>query len=601
MTSSLRLITLFAIIAVGRGQVHHDGQRNTNENNNRSAVFLPAETQAGKRRNSNKRDTHLVRTNRILSELDQEHYRDPKSLAEMEKLLHEASVKTSPVSRALLNELVHPNGNLSHNKDPAEDVPTDRNTNNSSPRLRGPTKQHNHRRTTITTKKKCDGTKKIVQCKDGVVEEDCKQALVDEGVEVVSDMPHTSFFAICVDSQEEVDLVAKLTNVEGVEDDPPRTLSYVPGSDVERDLQQRGAQQLVPYGIDLVNAREFWGQYGAQGEGVTVCIIDTGLSISHEDITKGDYSGDEDGEFETWDEDPTNHGTHVAGTIMASDNNVGVVGVAPGVSLYIVRVFNEIGEYTASDLVNAMNACADGGANIINMSLGGPIQIAAEQITVRALKEKGILIVAASGNGAQTRNFVEYPASFDEVISVGAVDKNVEMADFSTFNPAIDIVGPGVDVLSTSSASDKSYKLSSGTSMATPHIVAVAALLWSQFPNSSAGKIRDALEKSARDLGACGKDRVFGHGMVDVMAAARYLESNATAPELDSCVNVSVSLVTDVWGDETRFRITPENDNDNILYRGGPYASGRQRKYTDDIQLPEGCYDLIWLDEFGDG
>jgi subtilisin family serine protease len=552
----------------------------------------------------NKRDHFtLVKTNRLLSEVNQEDYRDPKSLVELEKLLNEANSKTVkneerqsslPASRSRLSEL-HRTGSYQQSATEASAT-----KNNNSPRLGGPAKQPSSHRRASTT---CAGMKKIVQCKDGVPEEDCKSTLVDQGIEVVSDMPKTPYFSICAYSQEEVDLVAELTSVEDVEDDPPRTLSYVRGSEkLVRQLQFN--EQVVPYGVDLVKAREFWGEYRAQGEGVTVCVIDTGLLSSHEDVREGDLSGSKDKDFETWDEDPNSHGTHVTGTIMANDNNIGIVGVAPGASVFVVRVFNEVGDFTASNLIVAMMACEEAGAKIISMSLGGTVNNAAERAAVTRLQDSGILIVAASGNSATGPNMIEYPASYDATMSVGAVGEDAQMAVFSSHNSALDITGPGVDILSLSSFTDAAYSLKSGTSMATPHIAAVAALLWSHFPEASVMDIRTALQETAQDYGACGKDPVFGHGMVDVMAAALYLDNggvNSTAPELDGCVGVSVSLLTDDWGEETTYRITSENNTQDILYRGGPYVTGQRVTYTEDIQLPDGCYQLIWLDSYGDG
>lgn len=157
-------------------------------------------------------------------------------------------------------------------------------------------RQGSHRVTMEVLKTKpvaCPGLKKIVQCKDNVPEDTCKEDLTQAGVQVLSDMPETPFFSICVDSEADAAIVAELTDVEGVEDDPPRTLSVVEGSTVERHLQ--AFQQVIPYGIDLVKAREFWQQYnGNRGAGKKVCVIDTGLRASHEDMQGGDISGSDD-------------------------------------------------------------------------------------------------------------------------------------------------------------------------------------------------------------------------------------------------------------------------------------------------------------------
>jgi len=146
------------------------------------------------------------------------------------------------------------------------------------------------RRETLQKAPRCAGIRKIVQCKDSVPEEVCKAQLVQAGVQILSDMPKTVYFAICIDTEAEVALVARLTDVEGVEDDPPRTLSVIKGSFVKRDLQW--SEQVTPYGVNLVKAPEFWSRYnGNQGAGVKVCIIDTGLQVTHEDIRDASASG----------------------------------------------------------------------------------------------------------------------------------------------------------------------------------------------------------------------------------------------------------------------------------------------------------------------
>jgi hypothetical protein len=136
----------------------------------------------------------------------------------------------------------------------------------------------------------CSGTRKIVHCKDDVPESVCKEDLIKSGVQVLLDMPKTVFFAVCVDSEADAAIVAALTSVEGIEDDPVRTLSVVEGSMAKRELQV--CEQVTPYGIDMVRAPEFWNTYnGTQGAGVIVCVIDSGLDLSHEDIRDGDVSG----------------------------------------------------------------------------------------------------------------------------------------------------------------------------------------------------------------------------------------------------------------------------------------------------------------------
>jgi hypothetical protein len=150
--------------------------------------------------------------------------------------------------------------------------------------------RQNVQRMTIEQEVPCVGMRKIVQCKDTVTEEACKAALDRAGVQVVLDVPDTLFYAICVDSEAEATKVANMGKVEAVENDPPRRLSVVEGSMVERHLQ--ASQQVTPYGIKLVRAPEFWSQYnGNQGAGIKVCVIDSGLRRTHRDIRGGDLSG----------------------------------------------------------------------------------------------------------------------------------------------------------------------------------------------------------------------------------------------------------------------------------------------------------------------
>jgi subtilisin family serine protease len=141
--------------------------------------------------------------------------------------------------------------------------------------------------------------------------------------------------------------------------------------------------------------------------------------------------------------------------------------------------------------------------------------------------------------------------------------------------------------------------------MATPHVSGVAALLMSQFPNKSVSEIRQAIQESALDLGACGYDRVFGHGMVDAVAAADYLENGSVAAEQNNCIQTKIVVKTDDWGAETKWVISRKNraggSPQEIAYKGGPYVNERRVTYTDVVDLPQGCYEFKMLDSYGDG
>ena len=181
--------------------------------------------------------------------------------------------------------------------------------------------------------------------------------------------------------------------------------------------------QLTPYGILMVQADKV-PELDANAGNRSVCIIDSGYSKGHEDLPGGKtVTGDDDlGGAGPWDQDGFGHGTHVAGTIAAVDQQgVGVVGVLPSkkVHLHIVRVFNDAGNWAySSTLANAALKCQAAGANIISMSLGGGGQSQNERQTFDNLRAAGMLSVAAAGNGGNTA--ISYPAGYESVMSVGA-------------------------------------------------------------------------------------------------------------------------------------------------------------------------------------
>jgi subtilisin family serine protease len=408
------------------------------------------------------------------------------------------------------------------------------------------------------------------------------------------------------------------------------------------------SMQTIPYGIDMVQARDVWDadRNGVVDAGAptaanrTICIIDSGIYTAHEDfqgLSVSGYSGNL-----PWNADGSGHGTHVSGTIAAMNNALGVVGVTPGtVQVYMVRVFGDDGAWAyASTLIDAANRCANAGANIISMSLGGARQSITEKRGFDTLYANGILPIAAAGN--EGTSALSYPASYSSVVSVAAIDANKVVADFSQFNSAVELAAPGVGVLSTVPYIDStsltvdsvtyaashieysargtasgalvdgglctatgawsgkvvlcqrgtisfydkvmnvqnsggaaaviynnvpggflgtlgegysssiigislsqedglylvanklgttgtvsstyiapasSYEYYDGTSMATPHASAVAALVWSADPTATNVEIRDVLAATAQDLGAAGRDVYYGFGLVQAKDA----------------------------------------------------------------------------------
>lgn len=295
---------------------------------------------------------------------------------------------------------------------------------------------------------------------------------------------------------------------------------------VEEDAPRYAMEQTIPYGVENIEARYVWD---ANGDGIIdpgaptganrlVCVIDSGVDLDHEDFAGVNFVG---GYPAGWDTDLCGHGTHVAGTIAAANNTTGVVGVSPGaVSLYIVKVFGDNCTWTySSTLIDAANRCRDAGANIISMSLSGNYYSSYENTNFQLLYNQGILLVAAAGNGGGTA--YGYPASYDSVISVAAVDQNNVVASFSRQNDKVELAAPGVSIYST--YKDGGYATMSGTSMSTPHVSAAAAVVWSAHPDKTNDEIRTALQQSALDLGLPGRDNAYGFGLVRTLNALQRL------------------------------------------------------------------------------
>ncbi len=444
-------------------------------------------------------------------------------------------------------------------------------------------------------------------------------------------------------------------------------------------------------GIKLVQAHLVWdanndGTLDAtapNGTGIKVCVIDSGWDNRQPELIAA-YAGGRD--FVDDDDEPLDfekntgkwgggHGTHTAATIVAqlgahgtvgpSQDPNGVVGVAPGVELYVARVLNTRGNGSTADIISAVEWCQQQGVKIISLSLGSPDPSTTEEAAFKAAVLAGMLPIAATGNSGtgdpNTEPGVAYPAAYDGVLAVGAVNFNSERPNFSQVGPQVSLVAPGVDVLSAMIIGADSYSQVSvegrtfesrslayaplgeyggkmltcglgdsrtscgeeatcagfvayvdrggldaegngltfakkvtfmrragakaviignndpndgigaftlgsegtwvptasisfedgsalkalkgqnatvklvgvdyarltGTSMATPHVSGVAALVWSARPSLTAAQVRDILEKSARDLGVAGRDDIYGHGLVQAKAA---MDRLATIP-----------------------------------------------------------------------
>ncbi|MCC7078792.1 MAG: S8 family serine peptidase [Acidimicrobiia bacterium] len=224
--------------------------------------------------------------------------------------------------------------------------------------------------------------------------------------------------------------------------------------------------------------------------------------------------------------DDISHGTHVAGTAAAvADNSAGIAGISPTSPIYVYKTCQ--GRFCwVGDLVSGLVDAANDGAEVVNMSLGGPVPLPPWRDAVNYAAAHDVVVVAAAGNSGKAQ--YSYPASFPSVLSVAALETGTgDRAWFSQFNDAVDIAAPGTGVLGpvappAAEGAPDAVAAYSGTSMATPHVAGVAALVRSAHPDWSAGRVRAALLNTAMDVATPGRDRETGMGRVDAAAALAY-------------------------------------------------------------------------------
>jgi major intracellular serine protease len=250
-------------------------------------------------------------------------------------------------------------------------------------------------------------------------------------------------------------------------------------------IQQEENVNEVPTGVELIQAPKVWNE--SKGKGIKVAVLDTGCDISHPDLKDRVVGGrnftDDDNSDPNSFRDYNGHGTHVAGTIAAHENDAGVIGVAPEADLLIVKVLNKEGSGQYEWIINGIHYAIEQNADIISMSLGGPADVPELHDAIKAAVDKNILVVCAAGNegdGDDSTDEFAYPGCYNEVISVGAVNLKRDSSEFTNSHNEIDLVAPGEGILST--FLNGKYATLSGTSMAAPHVSGALALI-KEFAN----------------------------------------------------------------------------------------------------------------------
>lgn len=268
-----------------------------------------------------------------------------------------------------------------------------------------------------------------------------------------------------------------------------------------------------------INASKAW-ETGCHGEGIRVGVIDSGVA-EHNDIVKNLVEGYNVLNDTTDTSDTLGHGTFVSGIIAAEANNsVGLAGVAYNAEIVPIKCF-ENNETDSSWLIKAVYTAVDkADCRVLNISAGVTDDIPELKEAIMYAINKGVIVVAASGNHDDKNYFNKpnYPASYEYVVSVGAVDKNNIKSYFSNYNEYVDIVAPGSDVWSLKYDDPEGYKKGSGTSYAVPFVAAAAAVCLNVNPDITPSDFLSLLEQTALDLGDEGKDIYYGYGLLDMQA-----------------------------------------------------------------------------------
>lgn len=289
--------------------------------------------------------------------------------------------------------------------------------------------------------------------------------------------------------------------------------------------------ETMDWGLELLNIPVLWRQ--SKGEGAKVAVLDTGIATNHPDLKDAIKGAKDFTRSRSGVEDVQGHGTHVAGTIAARENSSGVIGVAPQAELYIGKVLGDNGSGAAPWIAEGIRWAIKKGVHIISMSLGAPIPQATIEAAIKEALDAGVFVIAAAGNEGPTIDTVGWPARYENVVSVGSIDRQRRVSRFSSRGEQVDIVAPGDQILSC--YPPRGLAKLSGTSMATPFVSGVVALKVSRqmkFPGGdpidSPQELLKVLRESATDMHVPGFDPHYGYGIIDPNALLKY---GAKAPE----------------------------------------------------------------------
>lgn len=315
--------------------------------------------------------------------------------------------------------------------------------------------------------------------------------------------------------------------------------------------------QLVMRADQLGETRD-WGhstlkldeaQKKFKGKGIKVAVLDTGCDMLHPDlegqiITSKDFTGSRRGP-----QDANGHGTHCSGIIAAREDGKGLVGASPDVKLLIGKVLGDEGWGMSTWIANGIRWAAENGANVISMSLGGSAPDPYTQQAIKEVVKSGVIVIAAAGNEGPRDNTVGYPGGYEESLTVAAIDKNLNVANFSSRGKQVKVSAPGVGINSTYLGGR--YAVLSGTSMATPYVSGCISL-YLQSVLESGNKLPDYLEiqnlikTTSIDLGVAGWDKATGYGLVNPLKLISLpVQPEPTDPTPPQPISDSIEISTE--------------------------------------------------------
>ncbi|EGA90857.1 modifier protein of major autolysin LytC [Planococcus donghaensis MPA1U2] len=311
---------------------------------------------------------------------------------------------------------------------------------------------------------------------------------------------------------------------------------------------------------------------------VVVAVLDQGFDVNHSDlvnqIVSPSFTSNTGLSID-------NHGTHVAGIIGSSmDNGVFGTGVAPRTSIMPIDVFEGEFAYT-SDIVEGIYQAVSAGADIINMSIGSYYYDYYFNNAVQYAYQSGVVIIAAAGNGSTTSS--HYPSSYENVISVGSTDSYDQLSYFSNYGNDIDIVAPGSSIYSTMPYNN--IGIMSGTSMASPVVAGVAALILANEPNLTNEEVANRLFSTAKDIGSYGKDYYFGNGLVNAKQALEIIDY--AAPVVNPIQDYSTSVRGYLPYRIDYATILVRNQSGTVIGSSGYYHSYDWSYTNFDVDIPK--------------